>query len=34
MGLALFAVVLIAGVGIACFCAGWIFHEERDRSRE
>jgi hypothetical protein len=29
--LALFVLVLMAGLAIAAFCAGWIFHEERER---
>ena len=31
--MALFAIVCMLGVGIGSFCAGWILHEERDRSR-
>jgi hypothetical protein len=33
VGLGLFAVALMLGVGVACFCLGWIYHEERDRRR-
>jgi hypothetical protein len=29
--LAVLVLVLVLGLAIAAFCAGWIFHEERDR---
>jgi hypothetical protein len=32
--LALFVFVLMAGLTIAAFCAGWIFHEQASRDRD
>jgi hypothetical protein len=31
--LAVFSLVLVLGVALAAFCAGWIFHEQTDRDR-